>query len=76
MSLQDVPVASRKKLEARTLFDNGGECSLVTDSFASKAGFKSTAATYSLAGVGGETVHYSNGHIWEVVLKVKEGRSH
>ena len=49
------------------------QCTLLRNLFAERAGFKSTPASYTLSGVGGDAVHHKDGRLWEVALQDKTG---
>ena len=57
LCVQDIPasVASKPDRNARVLFDNGSQTTLVRDQFAEQAGWSYTKAQYTLAGIGSKS---------------------
>merc|ERR1711895_210602 len=77
LCVQDIPVSVDSKFDknARVLFDNGSQTTLVRDHFAEQAGWSYTKAQYTLAGIGNKS-RLIQGKLWNVTLKDREGKMH
>ena len=77
LCVQDIPVSvdSKSDKNARVLFDNGSQTTLVRDHFAEQAGWSYTKAQYTLAGIGNKS-RLIQGKLWNVTLKDREGKMH
>ena len=76
MSLQDVVVDKASRKEARVLFDNGSQMTLVKNSFCIEQGYPCQPQSYSIIGVRGNVQHYNageDGFLWTVPLVQMSG---
>ena len=74
MCLQDVHI--NRNTIAHVLFDNGSKITLIRESFAQDNSLPFEAASYTLAGVGGQAVTYhagKNGKIYSVPMITTNG---
>ena len=76
MCLQDVNMRD-SSVNARTLFDNGSELTLISSIFAKKNNLPYEEATYTISGVGGATTYNAgtNGRVYTVPLVESNGET-
>ena len=77
LCVQDIAISKGKKRAAKTarvLFDLGSQATLVRDKCAEQAGWSSTKANYTLAGIGASATPIQ-GRLWNVSLIDKNGRT-
>ena len=75
ISLQDVPVKNSSK-EARNMFDNWSELTLMSNFFTNKHNYSYEKATYTISGVGGAESTFklgSKGGIYNIPLQETNG---